>query len=755
MAKVKHETWFAGLILGLAFVLRWPFAEPQWFHGDEWAFTVHPLGFWSGDLNPHFFNYPTLQFYLNSVVYYIYYLLFSSEPVESFLAYRYFVQDADLIAIARGISTLAAVATVAVTMRLGRSLYGSMGGLFAALFLAVMPLHVRFSHLAIVDLPAALWTTLAVLFAVRIAERGHLTAYVLAGVFAGLAAATKYPAALVVVPVAVAALLDKWTLKNISLWIAAGTALAIFSLATPFVWLDFGKFWADFSSMAQVHVLGPKHEATASSWSHLLRINLRYGLGIAGLAAFGVSLVWRPRNWRRPELVLLTAAVTFLSLLAFSESTFMRYVLLLAPLLAVQVVRPLFIAGNRKVALAASVVLLAEPVYSSLHAHALLSGEDTRIGARTWLAAQSHAPRRVFATPPCGADVPLWDTKHVARRQSRFGFSFGLERLRRAYQLLGQRDDLPTFYSTVSLEYVNAFSDHSTAASDSVLVLWYRHPLCGSGADSLEVLKLLGQVSWQAEFSPGETAAAVFDPMDAFFLPMGGWNGLRATGPVIQVGKLPLRPPSNVPSGREFLSVQYLYFTGYLAAQEEDWHAVINAYGAILDLPLYLTEFLSHARIYKLLVGLGVAHYRLEDVDEAINHWVRATIVFPEEAEPYVNLGMAYRQRGEAEQAALHLQRAMERGPRNDQLFFLLHSLGLSYMDLERFEEAVPVLENAVALRSDADAYLHLGISCMGTGRNAKAIDAITRSLELAPGRPKALRMLRQLRASDKRSLSP
>ena len=39
----------------------------------------------------------------------------------------------------------------------------------------------------------------------------------------------------------------------------------------------------------------------------------------------------------------------------------MRYALPLAPLLAVQVVRPFFIAGNRKVALAVSVVLLAEP----------------------------------------------------------------------------------------------------------------------------------------------------------------------------------------------------------------------------------------------------------------------------------------------------------------------------------------------------------------------------------------------------------
>ncbi len=747
MAWVKHRGSFSWLILGLAFVLRWPFAEPQWFHGDEWAFTVHPLGFWSGDLNPHFFNYPTLQFYLNSVVYYLYFLLFITETLEGFVAYRYFVQDADLIAIARGISTLTAVGTVAATICLGTSLYGRRGGLIAGLFLAVMPLHVRFSHLAIVDMPAALWTTLAVLFAVRVAERGHSTAYLMAGVCTGLAAATKYPGGLVVLPVIVAALLDKWTLKNGDLWIAIGTALACFSLATPFVWLDFGKFWADFSSMAQVHLLGPQGETAASSWSNLLRINLRYGLGIAGLAAFGLSLIWRPRTWRRPELVLLTATVSFLWLLAFSESTFMRYALPLAPLLAVQVTRPLLATRSRAVVLAASVVLLAEPVYSSLHTHALLSGTDTRTRAATWLAAQSPAPRRIFAMPPCGADVPLWDTKHVAKRQSRFAFSFGLERLRRTYQLLSQRDDLPVFYSTVGLEYLKAFSNQSAAAeSDSVLVLWYRHPLCDSGADSIAVRQLLGRVNWQAEFAPGETAAAVFDRMDAFFLPIGRWSGVQATGPAIHAGVLPLLTPSRMPGGREYFSVLNLYFTGYLALQEKDWPTVLDAYEAILDTPIYLNEFLSLSRIYKLLVGLGVAHYNLEHVDEAIDRWNRATFVFPEQADAYVNLGKAYRERGEAEQAILHLKRAIERGPRNDQLFFLFHSLGLSFMDLGRFEEAVPVLENAVALRSDADAYLHFGIVCMRTGRKAMAIDAVSRSLELAPDRPAALELLRRLR---------
>jgi 4-amino-4-deoxy-L-arabinose transferase-like glycosyltransferase len=130
-----------------------------------------------------------------------------------------------------------------------------------------------------------LWTTLAVLFAIRIAQNGCTSSYLSSGVFIGLAAATKYPAALVAVPVLVASLIDRPTLKNVRLWLTAGTALAIFALVTPFVWLDFGKFWADFSSMAQVHLLGPPHPKSMSSWSEILLINLRFGLGIMGLAS--------------------------------------------------------------------------------------------------------------------------------------------------------------------------------------------------------------------------------------------------------------------------------------------------------------------------------------------------------------------------------------------------------------------------------------------------------------------------------------
>ncbi|MEE3259442.1 MAG: hypothetical protein VX293_09540, partial [Candidatus Latescibacterota bacterium] len=84
-----------GALFAFALLLRWPWPGPQWQHVDERAFILHPLGFWGGDFNPHFFNYPTLHFYLSSALYYLYYLIFSVQSRADFLAYHYFVGGAE------------------------------------------------------------------------------------------------------------------------------------------------------------------------------------------------------------------------------------------------------------------------------------------------------------------------------------------------------------------------------------------------------------------------------------------------------------------------------------------------------------------------------------------------------------------------------------------------------------------------------------------------------------------------------------
>ena len=555
----SHEVWLTVLILILAFWLRWPFPEPQWTHVDERAFILYPLGFWSGDFNPHFFNYPTFPLYVVSAIYYLYFLLFSSEPFDYFVAYRYFVEAGDLLFIARGLSSLLAVGTVAVAARLGRRLYGSSGGILAGLILAVMPLSVRFSHLAIIDVPATLLGCLAVLWAVRIHQQGRWMDYLLAGLFVGVAGSSKYPAALAGIPVLVACLLRTSTLKNIRLWSVGAAALLSFAATSPYVWLDSAGFWADFSAMGKEHLLSASHGTGGASWFYLLRYNLRYGLGLAGLATLLAALVWNPKGWRRDEGILLAGIAAFGLLLLAAESVFMRYSLPLAPLLAVLAVRPLLKMSRKPVIQAAWLaLLLAEPIYASLHIRSLLSGPDTRTRAYKWM--QENVPDGCRLVPlPDGraGHVKVLSPMSLQARKGYFIDSFGVERCTRAFQLLSESEELPPLYVLWNYKDIKQRERFRTAGiSDSVLVVWYQHPLCvAGGEDSLAISELSGQIHWQHEFLAGDVEDAEYDRVDWYFMPIGGWGAIEETGPTIRLGKLPVDIGREIPTAQEFFDL--------------------------------------------------------------------------------------------------------------------------------------------------------------------------------------------------------
>ena len=72
------ELVLVALLLGLSVLLRvWGFNYdlPYIYHPDEPSYVAFSQRiFQTGDLNPHFFNYPSLFFYINAVAYIPYYL---------------------------------------------------------------------------------------------------------------------------------------------------------------------------------------------------------------------------------------------------------------------------------------------------------------------------------------------------------------------------------------------------------------------------------------------------------------------------------------------------------------------------------------------------------------------------------------------------------------------------------------------------------------------------------------------------------
>ena len=636
----RYWFWLLGGTVLLSLWVRWPLPGPEWSHFDEESLVLIPLGFWSGDLNPHFFNYPTLQFYLVSLLYFARFVLADSGPLEQFLAYRYFVDGSDLLCLARGFSTVMAAATVAVTGFLGRLLYGAAGGLLAALFLALMPLSVRFGHLANTDIPAVLWVSLALVFAVRMRQRGTGVDALAAGLFVGLAGATKYPAALVGVPVAAAAFLRTPSLRQPGIWCAGGAAVLTFCAASPYVWLDAAAFWRDFAEMGRDHLI-PDAAAERPLFFHL-RYTLRFGLGLGGVGLLFLALVRKPGALNRDELILLSGLVAFAILLAAAGSVFLRYALPLTPILSVLMVRPLLRLHRRPALLATALaVLLAEPAYASLRTRALLSGSDTREQAVAWMEDYAPESRRLVHFPDKCGNIQVLTPHRILVRQTHFLRSFGEDRLIAAYDWLRQRDPLPRLFLEPDPASVLDSAKQQSSASPQVLLLEYLHPLCTDAGMSPRAAELFSSASWRQTFSPGKGVdEADFDPMDWYFLPLSGFAGLEQTGPTIRLGTLGSDMGNSEPGAETLFDVLLNGRIGHLAMEESEWDQAVEAFERALRVP-QLSDLLPDVYAYRLFGNAGIAHEQLGAHDRARPLLRAAVELVPDDPEYYNDLAVA------------------------------------------------------------------------------------------------------------------
>lgn len=100
--------------------------------------------------------------------------------------------------VARAVSALMGVATVYVTFRLGRLLYGTAAGLLAALFMAVMPYHVVVTRQVLLDGPMVLAATTALYLLARYAVTARRDWLYAAAVTMGLAVLCKETSILLV-----------------------------------------------------------------------------------------------------------------------------------------------------------------------------------------------------------------------------------------------------------------------------------------------------------------------------------------------------------------------------------------------------------------------------------------------------------------------------------------------------------------------------------------------------------------------------
>ena len=722
----RHWPFILGGLFAGALWLRWPAPAPEWVHVDEWVFLLNPLKIWSGDLNPHFFIYPTLHIYLCSALYYLYYLIFFAEPVGSFIAYRFFVDGGDLIELARSLNTVLAAATVLVVAATGRRLYGCGGGLVAGAFFAVLPLSVRFAHLATTDSAATWWISLSILGCVRVAQQGRGRDYALAGVCAGLAGATKYPAALVCCPVALACLLHAPTLRQRGLWWASGLAAATFAATSPFVLLDVGNAWADLSEMGRVHMASPLATTDVPSAYYYIRYALRYGIGLVGVGAAVAALLWPQR--KREEWVIVAAFAVFACLIFAAESVFMRYALPLAPLCALLWAR-LVMALRGHLALMVALVLIAEPLYASLQTRRLLSGTDTREQALQWLATHAGDGAWVVNLPPLVGNIEALYPEYVFAREKRFVHSFSSGDLLEAYAGLAARDDLPPLYAFLTPRGLRGRAD---ATVGEAFVLWYEHPACPEVAEVGD-RAFLQQCTWIEEFSPGDTERATYEPIDWYFAPIGDFSAIEHTGPLIRLGRVGLAERGGRGDARSFFAVLHDILRAKLRTADGAWAEALAMYRTIEQAPLSLPRVLNSVYLYDYLYSFGLCYSKLGMPGQAIILWERALAVKGHDAELHNNLGVAYAQVGQGVKAAERLAAAIELEPRYAEAYYNLGNVIYRQSDKEG---ALAAWQGAVAADPEyALAHFNLGNLHYESGAWDRAIASYGRAAGARDGR--------------------
>jgi 4-amino-4-deoxy-L-arabinose transferase-like glycosyltransferase len=262
MKQVDRSSILFAIIIIVSLAIRiWGinYDLPYIYHPDEpHSLTVSQNIFKTGDLNPHFFEYPSVFFYINALAYIPYYLFGKLQGVftarSDILAPLSLVmgvtksQMPTTVLLGRIITVIFGAGTLGTTFVIGKRLAGKASvGLLASLMLAISLPNVSLSRFISPDTFMVFFATAAFLASLLIYQQGKTRYYILAGIFVGLTASTKYNGGIIVLPMIFAHFLrfGRESLRNRNLYIALLMCGLGFLAGTPYALIDFPKFWGD------------------------------------------------------------------------------------------------------------------------------------------------------------------------------------------------------------------------------------------------------------------------------------------------------------------------------------------------------------------------------------------------------------------------------------------------------------------------------------------------------------------------------
>lgn len=388
---------------------------------DEGVFLAQAQRINEGQLLKGWFVYPHLLFYLDA---FALWLASLAAPVVTTAARLLYGVEGDLFVaslVTRAVTATLAGSTVVPVFLIARRLAGTTAAAIAGALLATSPIFLEIGNLNLGDVPAGFFATVALAFVAALVDEESTRGYLGAGIAAGLAAGSKYPAG--TVAVAIAAVWIFWRLRNRRrvddgsplpasqpfelLW-AALAALVAFLVSTPSL-LAFPRAAAGGGSDVLFGVrLYAQHGWPGVVHASNLRFyggELAYSFGFPALLLGASGLFVAGRDRLRRLAWMLPFPVLFLTLLVAMKIAVRRNLMPVLPILCAvlavgiaawieRLVSLRALEGRstlrRLAAAAVAVAALALPVATSAGNLFRATEASTREAAARWIG--THVP---------------------------------------------------------------------------------------------------------------------------------------------------------------------------------------------------------------------------------------------------------------------------------------------------------------------------------------------------------------------------
>ncbi|MFH1539510.1 MAG: glycosyltransferase family 39 protein [bacterium] len=318
---------------------------PAELHIDETHFVPRAIKFGTGDLNPHFFLYPTLYMYMLFAAYAAYFvagMVFGVFQGASDFAMQYFLDPSAFYIIGRSMTASLNLLTALLVFVIARKVFSPAAGFAAAVLFLFSPLCVIHSHFITGDVPVTFFMTLSFYLGLRMMETGTRRYYLLAGLAMGLAGATKYTGVLlaptlVVMHLFCAAQLPgpKWKnwFVNLNIYLLGLAAYAGFFIGYPYHLFDFPAFSTAIMQVKEVaggHWLGM--EGVTNIWLKIIADYLGRGVGWPALGLSACGIAWSVLSGNRKALAVSFFVVFYYVFMGrYSGHNFDRYWLPVVP----------------------------------------------------------------------------------------------------------------------------------------------------------------------------------------------------------------------------------------------------------------------------------------------------------------------------------------------------------------------------------------------------------------------------------------